>query len=201
MTRRFLAFALGAVLLGTAPFVGCGSEEPVPDALEEPAPEAAPARPAAGADTSAAGGLDFTLPRADGGTFRLSDHRGEVVLLNFWATWCLPCLAEMPALVALQDDLASQGLRVVGVSQDREGLEVIRPFAEEMAEKAPLNYPLLADPDLNVSAQFGGVPVLPATFVLDREGQIHASAYGALDRAEMLDLLGDLIDQEALLEE
>jgi peroxiredoxin len=140
--------------------------------------------------------LDFTLPTHDGGTFTLSDHRGDVVVLNFWATWCLPCLAEIPKFVQLQEDLREQGVQFVGVSQDEGGLETIRAFAEEVE----VNYPLVPDPDLDVSASFGGVPILPTTFVIDREGAIRASAYGALNREELLELLDGLIDPGLLPE-
>lgn len=163
------------ILLGTLVltlFAGCTDPSP------EPAPE--PTAPT----------LDFTLPTLDGNTFTLSDHRGEVVVLNFWATWCLPCLAEIPELVRLQTELRDQGVQFVGVSQDEGGLDTIRPFAEEVE----VNYPLLPDPDLDVSASFGGVSILPTTFIIDRQGRIHASAYGALNRSDVLDLLDGLID-------
>jgi peroxiredoxin len=94
----------------------------------------------------------------------------------------------------MQEELRDQGVQFVGVSHDAGGLDDIRPFAEQL----DVNYPLLPDPEMDISAQFGGVQVLPTTFVLDREGAIHASAYGALDRAELLDLLGGLIDPSQL---
>lgn len=175
--RLLVAFFLLAALAGCA----------------EPAPDPEPADPAVSSDASAPT-LDFTRPTLDGGTFTLSDHRGEVVVLNFWATWCMPCLAEIPEFVRLQEELRDQDVQFVGVSQDRGGLDDIRPFAEEM----DVNYPLLPDPELDISAQFGGVPALPTTFILDREGAIRASAYGALSRTELLDLLGGLIDPNRL---
>lgn len=139
---------------------------------------------------------DFELPDLDGSPHRLSEWRGRVVVLNFWATWCVPCLAEMPEFVRMQDELRDQGVQFVGVSHDEGGLDDIRPFAERLE----INYPLLPDPEMDISAQFGGVQVLPTTFVLDREGAIRASAYGALDRAELLDLLDGLIDPSRLPE-
>jgi peroxiredoxin len=175
MTSRSLVF-LGAAL----GLLCAGCADPAPESADAP--------------SAAAPALDFTLPTLDGGTFTLSDHRGDVVILNFWATWCLPCLAEIPELVRLQEELRDQGVQVVGVSQDEGGLETIRAFAEDVE----VNYPLLPDPGLDVSASFGGVPVLPTTFVLDRDGAIHASAYGALDRADVLELLGGLIDPSRL---
>lgn len=168
-----------AALCLLAALVGCGE----PPADTEPSASAAP--------TAA---IDFTRPTHDGSTFTLSDHRGDVIVLNFWATWCVPCLAEMPEFIQMQEELRDQGVQFVGVSHDAGGLDDIRPFAEQL----DVNYPLVPDPEMDISAQFGGVQVLPTTFVLDREGAIHASAYGALDRAELLDLLGGLIDPSQL---
>ena len=170
-----------AALCLLAALVGCG----------EPPADTEPAASASAAPTAA---IDFTRPTHDGSTFTLSDHRGDVIVLNFWATWCVPCLAEMPEFIQMQEELRDQGVQFVGVSHDAGGLDDIRPFAEQL----DVNYPLLPDPEMDISAQFGGVQVLPTTFVLDREGAIHASAYGALDRAELLDLLGGLIDPSQL---
>lgn len=176
--RRLLALVCLVVI------VGCG----------EPPADPEPAAPASDAPTAT---IDFTRPTHDGGTFTLSDHRGDVIVLNFWATWCVPCLAEMPEFVALQDELRDQDVQFVGVSHDAGGLDDIRPFAERLA----VNYPLLPDPEMDIAAQFGGVPVLPTTFILDREGAIHASTYGLLDRAELLGLLDGLIDPSQLPDE
>lgn len=132
---------------------------------------------------------DFTLTALDGTPFTLSDHRGEVVILNFWATWCLPCLAEMPTLEALQQELGDDGLQIVGISQDTGGADEIRPFAEQLA----VTYPLLPDPAFNVSTRYGGVPVLPTTIVIDREGHIVQSEYGALTRRKLLAMLDGLL--------
>lgn len=178
---RLLSFLCTGLLAALA--LGCG----------EPSSKPAPETPSS---ATTAPTLDFTLPTLDGATFTLSDHRGEVVVLNFWATWCLPCLAEIPVFVQLQEDLREQGVQFVGVSQDEGGLDAIRPFAE----KVEVNYPLLPDPDLDVSASFGGVPILPTTFVIDREGAIRASAYGALNRADLLELFDGLIDPSRLPE-
>jgi cytochrome c biogenesis protein CcmG/thiol:disulfide interchange protein DsbE len=171
--RRLLALVCVLTVLA-----GCG--EPASDPAE-PTPRQAPT-------------LDFTRPAHDGSTFTLSDHRGDVVVLNFWATWCIPCLAEMPEFVRMQDELREQDVQFVGVSQDEGGLDTIRPFAEDLG----VNYPLVPDPELDISAQFGGVPVLPTTFILDRDGAIRGSAYGALDRTELLELLDGLIDPSRL---
>lgn len=186
MTPTLRSPLLLALVLLAAFASGCG--DPPAESATAPTTESASNASAPSAS------LDFTRPTHDGGSFTLSDHRGEVVVLNFWATWCLPCLAEIPTFVELQEELRSQGVQFVGVSQDEGGLDVVRDFAAEM----DVNYPLVPDPDLDISAGFGGVPVLPTTFVLDREGRIRGSTYGALDRAGLLDLLDGLIDTSRL---
>jgi peroxiredoxin len=174
-SRRLLVFAAALAL------AGCRSESPPP--TEAP--------PAHEADVDLA--PDFTLTALDGSPFTLSEHRGEVVILNFWATWCIPCLAEMPTLEALQQELGDEGLQIVGISQDTGGADEIRPFADQLG----VTYPLLPDPAFNVSARYGGVPVLPTTIVIDREGRITQTEYGALTRKKLLAMLDGLIAPSA----
>ncbi len=123
---------------------------------------------------------DFALERMNGETFRLSDHRGEVVVVNFWATWCPPCRMEIPGFVELQEEFGEEGLTFVGVSLDEGGFEVVRPFAEEMG----INYPLVVD-DGTVASRFGGVPALPTTFVVGPEGTVQFARPGFLPEAEL----------------
>ena len=103
-----------------------------------------------------------------GNRVRLADLKGRVVLLNFWATWCAPCIREMPSLDRLQAGLGDRGLSVVAVSIDRAGAEVIRPFAERLG-LAQLG--LYHDPKGVLFRSFG-VAGLPASFLIDRGGQI-----------------------------
>ena len=163
-------------------FAGC---QPEP----APAPEVPPAEQETDSDLAP----DFTLTALDGSSFTLSEHRGEVVVLNFWATWCIPCLAEMPTFEALHQELGDDGLQIVGISQDTGGADEIRPFADQLG----VTYPLLPDPAFNVSARYGGIPVLPTTIVVDREGRIARSEYGALTRKKLLALLDGLIETSA----
>lgn len=110
---------------------------------------------------------DFTLKDASGNSVKLSDFRGKVVLLNFWATWCGPCALEIPWFVEFQQQFKSRGLEIVGVSMDEEGWSVIKPF---MAERK-INYHVLLGDD-SVSQLYGGVDSLPTTFIIDRDGRI-----------------------------
>ncbi len=103
-----------------------------------------------------------------GNSIRLADFRGRVVLLNFWATWCAPCVREMPSLDRLQAVLGDRGLRVAAVSIDRGGIKVIRPFAKRLGLK---RLGLYHDPKGALLQAFG-VSGLPASFVIDRNGGI-----------------------------
>ncbi len=98
----------------------------------------------------------------------LRDFKGEVVLVNFWATWCAPCVAEMPALNRLHAELASQGFRVVAISQDRRGLGVVKPFYEDLDLDAMGIY---LDPK-GVAARDFQVNGLPTTLLVDRRNRI-----------------------------
>lgn len=135
---------------------------------------------------------DFTLKRMDGSTFRLSDHRGQVVVVNFWATWCPPCLEEIPGFVRLQEDLGPRGLVFVGVSTDDEGFDVVRPYAEKM----DINYPLVVD-DGTVAPQYGGIYALPMSFVIDAKGTVRYFQPGMLPEEALRPVLVRLLDEAA----
>ncbi len=107
-----------------------------------------------------------------GNPIRLADFTGRVVLLNFWATWCAPCIREMPALDRLQAALGDRGLNVVAVSIDGGGVAAIRPFAKSLGLK---RLGLYHDPKGTLFRAFG-VSGLPTTFLIDRDGGI-AGAY------------------------
>ena len=98
----------------------------------------------------------------------LSSYRGKVVLLNFWATWCGPCLIEMPAFMEWQKQYGSGKFQVIGVSMDDEPAEVVATVA-----RLKLNYPVLMG-DEYLGDAYGGVFGLPVTFLIDRDGKIQA---------------------------
>jgi len=103
----------------------------------------------------------------------LSALRGHVVLLNFWATWCVPCQAEMPRFVQWQNRYQAAGLQVIGVSMDDDAGQAL-----ELVRRRHLNYPvIMGDSDLGI--QYGGVLGLPVTFLIDRQGRIAARFKGA----------------------
>lgn len=110
---------------------------------------------------------EFSLPPLDGGkAWKLSDHRGEVVLVNFWATWCPPCRAEMPGLARVSRDLSNQRFVIAGIAMDDEGAPVVRSFAQ----RHPIPYPVLLP-----TAEFAignAIEALPTSFLVDRRGRI-----------------------------
>ena len=110
---------------------------------------------------------DFTLRDANGTAVKLSDYRGKVVLLNFWATWCGPCTLEIPWFIEFEQQYKTQGFAVIGVSMDEEGWNAIKPYMT--AHK--MNYRVLLGDD-SVSQLYGGVDSLPTTFLIDRKGRV-----------------------------
>jgi peroxiredoxin len=119
---------------------------------------------------------DFRLMDLHGKAVSLSDHRGKVVLLNFWATWCGPCKIEMPGMETLYRNMQSKGLVILAVSVDQQGAAVTRPFQEAMG----LSFPILHDPDYQVGLTYGA-RTLPMTFAIDRQGIIRQQVFGARD--------------------
>ena len=132
---------------------------------------------------------DFALKDADGRQVALSDYKGKVVLLNFWATWCGPCKVEIPWFVDFEQKYRDKGFAVIGVSMDEDGWGVVKPY---MAERK-INYRILLGDD-KVAQAYGGVDSLPTSFIIDREGRITSTHVGLVSKSEyenaILKLLG-----------
>lgn len=122
---------------------------------------------------------DFTLKDAFGKPVTLSGLRGKVVLLNFWATWCVPCAREIPWFIEFEHSRREQGFEVVGVSMDDDGWKSVRPF---IAEKH-VDYEV-AIGNGKVAESFGGLQSLPLTLVIDRSGKVAAIHAGLSRRDE-----------------
>lgn len=114
----------------------------------------------------------------DGDLVRLSDFRGHVVLVNFWATWCAPCVEEMPTLDALAARLGEAGLKVLAVSQDAGGRETVEPYLRERLQLEHLE--VFLDPQGSL-ARAMGMRVLPTTFLVDARGRVVGGMEGPAD--------------------
>ena len=117
----------------------------------------------------------FKLRDINGRTVRLSDYRGKVVLINFWATWCPPCRAEMPDLVQLQRDYAKQGLQIIGITYPPETKTRVRRFARSLK----VNYPIILGTS-EIKARYSSEETLPLTVVINRNGAISDIISGIL---------------------
>ncbi len=122
---------------------------------------------------------DFVLTTLDGREVRLSDYRGHVVFLNFWATWCGPCKVEMPTMERLYREYRRRGFAILAVSTDSEGSAVTRPYREALG----LTFTIAHDPDAVVMRLYG-VRTLPVTFLVDRKGVITHQFFGQRDWQE-----------------
>lgn len=130
---------------------------------------------------------DFTLPDVEGHRVSLSSLRGRVVLLDFWATWCEPCLEELPDLSRFHEAYKNKGFTIVGVSMDAEGVGVVGPFTRQ--NKIP--YPILiANGDLPAGY---AIPGFPAAFLIDKEGMIVRRYLGPKSYEELERDVGELI--------
>ena len=119
---------------------------------------------------------NFQLRDMNGRIVSLSDLRGKVVLLNFWATWCGPCRVEMPAMERLYRTYDRKDFEILAVSTDAQGVAVTRPFQEENK----LTFPILHDADFRVGLSYGA-RTLPMTFMVDRQGVVRQHIFGARD--------------------
>jgi len=132
---------------------------------------------------------NMEFEQLDGGTWRLRDHRGEVVLINLWATWCGPCREETPGLVRLFNEDGPKGLAMVGLSLDVGGREKVRSFAEQFRVPYPIVFPEA------MSQLADTVEAVPTTMLLDKSGRV-AKVYVGAERERIFKE-----DVEALLAE
>jgi thiol-disulfide isomerase/thioredoxin len=138
--------------------------------------------------------IDFTLPDLEGKPHRLSDWRGQVIVLNFWATWCPPCREEIPLFMALQKRYGASGVQLLGVAT-ADSRDSVLAFRKSMG----MNYPILIGDDdaMNIMAQYGNRQgSIPFTVIIDRQGMIVARKLGAFDKAELRQLLDPLLPPE-----
>jgi thiol-disulfide isomerase/thioredoxin len=115
------------------------------------------------------------LKDLNGKDIALSDLKGKVVFVNFWATWCSPCQDEIPSLIDMQNKYASKGFTVLGIAMDDEGKSVVAPFVakeryEVNGQKVPINYPIVIGSD-EAADKFGGLLGYPTSFLISRSGK------------------------------
>lgn len=118
----------------------------------------------------------YALADLEGKVVKNTDFLGKVVILDFWATWCPPCKAEIPHLIALQDKYKGQGLEIVGLSVDEGGANDVKPFADEHK----INYTMLIA-SAETPKDYGGITGIPTTFVVDKQGTIVKKFLGYTD--------------------
>lgn len=142
----------------------------------------------AGAPTAAP---DFSLPARGGGSVRLADLRGQVVMINFWATWCGPCRQEMPLLEQIHARYEPLGFTLLGVN-----VEPDSAMAQQWLEGVPVTFPILFDRQNLVSAQYG-VQGMPSSVLIDRAGRVRHvhRGYKPGDEATYTDLVRSLVKE------
>ncbi len=121
---------------------------------------------------------DFSFPNLDGNKVSLTDYRGKVVLLNIWATWCAPCVAEMPSMQKLYQELKDEGFLILAVSLDESGVEAVKPFVE----KHKLEFPVLLDTKGEIKSLYQ-ITGIPESFIIDKSGTIVEKIVGPRDWA------------------
>ena len=131
---------------------------------------------------------DVELTTTDGKPVKVSDLRGQVVLLNFWATWCVPCRSEIPSLNDMQRDLSGRGFKVLGVTTE-DSADLVREYQKDVKQEYTV-----ALGDAGVANRYA-VGVLPTTFIIDRQGRIRHKVIGEKSRAQFEALINPLLDE------
>jgi thiol-disulfide isomerase/thioredoxin len=133
---------------------------------------------------------ELTLKDINGRTIRLSKYHGKVVLINFWATWCPPCRAEMPDLIRLQREYRKEGLQIIGITYPPESKARVRRFASRIK----VNYPIiLGTPE--IKGRFSPDEILPLTVVINRDGKVVEVISGILLRQEFDEKIKPLLKE------
>jgi thiol-disulfide isomerase/thioredoxin len=129
--------------------------------------------------TAAKKAPNFSLSTNDGKTIELSKLKGKTVVINFWATWCGPCRAEIPGFLEVYEKYKSKGLEIVGISLDQGGWNDVSPFVK----KFKISYPVVIGND-KISKQYGNIEAIPTTFIVDKNGTIVDEHVGYLKKED-----------------
>jgi len=135
---------------------------------------------------------DFALKDVNGTTVHLSDYRGKVVLLDFWATWCGPCKMEIPWFMEFERKYKDRGFAVLGVSMDDDGWPTVKPFIKDIG----MNYRVVLGND-QTGDLYGGIEALPTAFLIDRQGRVAIEHVGLSSRREFEDGIENLLESIA----
>lgn len=134
---------------------------------------------------------DFNVQLISGEQFQLSQQKGNVVLMNIWATWCAPCHDETPDFVDLYEKYKDDGLVVLGVSIDEQGQSVVKPFME----KYDVSYPMYID-DGTIMDKYGPTMGIPTSYIIDKQGDLRYFSVGALTKKELEPRLQELLEED-----
>jgi len=178
VTRFSVALALFTAVAGIMLLVNRSVEKP----LTTPVKEASKRQEAP----------DFELKDINGKAVRLSDYRGKVVLLDFWATWCGPCKMEIPWFMEFERKYKDRGFAVLGLSMDDDGWQSVKPFIQEMG----MNYRVMIA-DERTGDLYGGIEALPTAFLIDREGRVAIEHVGVSSRRDFEDGIEALLEAPA----
>jgi len=130
---------------------------------------------------------DFTLQDINGKTIKLSDYRGKVVIINFWATWCPPCLAEIPDFVKFYNAYREKGVEIIGIAVN----STIDDTKKIISEKK-INYPVCMS-DGKIENLYGGIRAVPTTFIIDKQGNIHKKNIGSLEESQLTEIMQGIL--------
>jgi thiol-disulfide isomerase/thioredoxin len=158
--------------------------------------------PAGGAPSSIAPGKPTDAPTISmkdlsGKDVTLQQYKGQVVLVNFWATWCGPCKVEIPWMIEFQQKYSPRGFTILGVSMDEDGVKAIQPFLDKErfdvgGQKLPMSYPILLGNDA-VADKFGGILGLPTSMLFTRDGKKVRTIVGLVDHDEISKAIESLL--------
>jgi thiol-disulfide isomerase/thioredoxin len=154
-------------------------------------------RPAANTPTVPSDAPTVALKDLNDRDVTLAQYKGQVVLVNFWATWCEPCKVEIPWMIEFQKKYGPRGFTILGVSMDEEGKKVVEPFLEKErfdvnGQKEAMNYPILLGSD-SIAEKFGGIMGLPTSMLYTRDGKKIKTIVGLVNHDDISKAIEDLL--------